>query len=527
MRKDRISAARGALSSALVAAGFLITACVPPPAPPPPPPRPAATTPPPPAVEQPPAPPPEGPPAAGTPREATFPAPRWDELANGLKVATIVSPALPIVQIRVAVPGGSAADGDRPGLSAMTAELLKEGGAAGLSGRDVLEKIEALGATLEIHVDLDRTVLSIGVTADQLAAALDLAGKVVKKPTMSPVDLARLRKRRVDAAADLARTDGLRGARQMLHRALFGGTPGHPYSAYDATAVDLAKITAADCRALHKKMFVPAGMFVVVAGDVAEDDVKVAVEKAFGDMPRGEAPGLAAPKVSPPSALSITLVDRPRSTQSQVLAGVLGPERASAEFPAFAVASRILGGGATGRLFLEVREKTTLSYSAYSDLVELARGPSVLTAYADTDTARTGLAVKALLEQIERLGTTEPPAAEVAAAARALSDAAALRLETAGALADELVRSRTLGLPDDAPSLFRRQVREVTAAAVAGAVAPHVRAAKVALVVSGDAKIVGPMLTRFGEVKVVDPAAGFVQKETLAKNPDAPLETGK
>ena len=37
----------------------------------------------------------------------------------------------------------------------------------------------------------------------------------------------------------------------------------------------------------------------------------------------------------------------------------------------------------------------------------------------------------------------------------------------------------------------------------------------------------GPMLSRFGEVNVVDPMKAFAVKETLAKNPDAPLEAAE
>lgn len=508
---------------ALAAAGLFLAACTPPPEPPKPPPPPAPTV----VASAPPAPAPEreGPPESGPARELTLPAPRWDELANGLKVATIVSPALPIVQIRVVVLGGSALDGDRPGLAAITGDLLKDGGAGGMSSRELVTRIEGLGATLGIWTDFDRTTLSIAVTKDKLAEALELVSTVAKKPTMSPTELGKLVKRRVDDAADRARTDGYWGASMMLYRSLYRSAAGqHPYSVYDATAEDLRKITVNDCRALHRKSFVPKNMFVVVAGDVDHDEVKTTVEKALGDMSGGEPPAPAFPAIAAPSGLTITLVDRPRSTQSQVLAGVLGPERTSAKWAAFATANHVLGGGGTGRLFNEVREKASLAYTANSSLVELAHGPSVLAAYAGTQSSKTGLAVKALLDQIERLGTTEPEAAEVALATRFLSDVTAIRLETVGALASELAKNRTLGLPDDAPAIFRKQVREVSSAAAATAASEHVRAARVALVVTGDAKIVGPMLSHFGDVKIVDPTKSFVERETLAKNPEAPLE---
>lgn len=517
--------APGSLRRALVAAGALAAGCSPPAGAPKPPPAIAST-----AVVNAPvvataAPEREGPPEAGPARELALPAPRWEELRNGLKVATIASAALPIVQVRVVVLGGRAADGDRPGLAAMTAALLKDGGAGGMSSRELLGRVESLGATLGVSTSFDHTVLSIAVTKDQLGEALDLVSTVVKKPTMSPAEFGKLKKRMIDDAADRARSDGSWGASMMLYRSLFRGAAAHhPYSNYDATAAELGKIGVQDCRALHRRAFVPGNMFVVVAGDVAHDEVKAAADKALGDMSGGEPPAIAFPAPAAPGGLTITLVDRPRSTQSQVLAGVLGPERASASWPAFAAANQILGGGVAGRLFGEVREKASLAYSAQSSLAELAHGPSVLAAFVGTRSSKTGLAVKALLDQLERLGTTEPSADEAAVATRFLEGVTAIRLETVGALANELVRSRTLGLPDDAAAVFRRQIRDVTAQAAARAASAHVRSARAALVVTGDAGVVGTMLSHFGDVKVVDPTKGFVETRTIARDPGAALE---
>lgn len=470
----------------------------------------------------------EAPPPSSAARELALPVPAWDALANGVRVATITSNALPIVQIRVAVMAGSAADGDRPGVAALTGELLKDGGAGSMSSRELVARVESLGASLTITTGFDRTTLSIAVTKDHFGEALDLLATVAQRPAMSAAELTKLKKRMSDDALDRARTDGGWAASMMLHRRLFGaagaGAAAHPYATYDATSGEIAKLTGADCKAFHKQHFVPKNTLVVVAGDVAQAEVKAAADKAFGGMTGGEPPVVAFPAVTAPAELGITLVDRPKSTQSEVFAGLFAPERTAAVWPAFSAANQILGGGVAGRLFLEVREKDSLAYRTNSVLQEMARGPSLLVVYAGTQSGKTGLAVKAVLEQVERLGTTEPSAEEVATATRFLADSAAIRLETVGAIANELVKNRTLGLPDDHPAQYRKQVRAVAGADVAKAAAAHVRQARAALVVVGDAKVVGPMLRRFGEVKVVDPMKGFAAVETLAKDPEASLE---
>ena len=44
------------------------------------------------------------------------------------------------------------------------------------------------------------------------------------------------------------------------------------------------------------------------------------------------------------------------------------------------------------------------------------------------------------------------------------------------------------------------------------------------LVVAGDAAVIGPMLSHFGQVKVVDPTRNFERIRTIAMDASAPLE---
>src|SRR5262249_47430476 len=79
----------------------------------------------------------------------------------------------------------------------------------------------------------------------------------------------------------------------------------------------------------------------------------------------------------------------------------------------------------------------------------IARGPVPLTAYAGTQTAKTGLAVQALLENLKRISTEPTSNEELDTARRYLADVFAIRMETVGAVSDMVVSLRVLGLPDD------------------------------------------------------------------------------
>ena len=92
----------------------------------------------------------EAPPPSGPAKPFHFPKVAWADLPNGLEVAAVPSSALPIVQVRLVIRGGKAADADRPGLSGITARLSKDGGAGPMSSRELVTRIESLGAELSI-----------------------------------------------------------------------------------------------------------------------------------------------------------------------------------------------------------------------------------------------------------------------------------------------------------------------------------------------------------------------------------------
>ncbi|HUV00157.1 MAG TPA: pitrilysin family protein [Bacteroidales bacterium] len=64
---------------------------------------------------------------------------------------------------------------------------------------------------------------------------------------------------------------------------------GHPYSwSVIGEMDDLQNATVEDVKAFHKKFYSPNNATLVVAGDINKDEVKVLIEKYFGEIPKGE-----------------------------------------------------------------------------------------------------------------------------------------------------------------------------------------------------------------------------------------------
>ncbi len=317
---------------------------------------------------------------------------------------------------------------------------------------------------------------------------------------------------------DRARTSPSWLAATALYRELYAlPVSVHPYAAYDASPSELAAIRLRDVVGWYGKHVTPANAELVVAGDVRPDDVERAATTWLGGW-RGPRPEpVSFPDPHGPDSRVLLLVDRPGSTQSQILVATFGPERKSRDYAAVMASNQLLGGGTAGRLFLDVREKRSLAYSTGSWVEEPAHGPMPLVLSAGTQTEKTTEAVSALLEHFARLGETAPSEQELDRAARFLSDSFLFRMETAGAIAELASRLLVLGLPDESYDDYRHAVRQLDPEGSARVAARYYRPGSEVIVVVGDAGSVKESLRHIAKVNVLDPEKDFSIRETLPK----------
>jgi zinc protease len=467
----------------------------------------------------------EAPPESGPTRETPFPKIDRVALTNGLGIDVVQAHTLPVVQLRVLIKAGSAADGDATGLAGLTARMLKDGGAGRYLSKDLLSRIETLGADLSVDVSPDSTVLGLAVARAHFDEAMDLLGTVVRAPRWDAQEFAKLKKRQIQKVADKARSSGTWAATMLLWRELYRIPTGlHPYGSYEAVPSELAKINVQGCRDFYRKNYSPKNTVVVVGGDIDPEAVRKATERAFGTWTGGDVAPPTFAEATPPEHLKILLADRPKSAQSDIYVATLGPERKDESWTAIKVANQVLGGGVSGRLFLDVREKRSLAYNTRSSVGELARGPVPITAYAGTQTAKTGLAVQALLDNLKQIASEPAKADELNTARRYLADIFAVRMETIGSVTDMVVALDVLGLPDDYYDTYRKEIRDTSAEAAQQGISQHVREGHAVVAVSGDAERIAPMLAHFGEVIVYNPEKEFERVRTLPPNPNAPIE---
>ncbi len=455
----------------------------------------------------------EAPPPSGAAKESPFPPVARTKLANGLDVAVVSSRSLPIVQVRLLVRAGSSY-GTPPGVGEITAESLKDGGTRSMTSTEVLRRVETLGADLSADATRDAIVVAMPLTRDKLEEGVKILSEVVREPRFDPAELKKTKDRAIDDAEDAARSSGTWTAARIVWSELYPEKS--PYHVRSLLPSQIRKIDLANVRDFHRRFFVPKNATLILAGDVDATAARELAERHFGRWTGGEPPAVEFAPPRPSQGTRVIIAHRPKSVQSDVYVAMLAPERRSDRWASIRVATQVLGGGVASRLFSDVRERRSLAYSTTAQISEVAHGEQPLVLYAGTESSKTAEAVKAILENVDRMRTNPPTEDETSTARRYLSDIFAIRIETLGAIADLVATQEALHLPDGYWDAYRTALRGTTPADVAG-VLPQVFGEKRLIVVAGDADVIGADLSRFGDVDVLDPEKDFTKIKTLTR----------
>jgi zinc protease len=441
----------------------------------------------------------QAPPASGPARDVSFPPIARATTESGLEINTVVWDQLPIVYLRLVIKSGAEADpANAPGTAHLVGAMLKEGTRTRQSAR-LAEEVEFLGADLWVSDDEENVYVGMRALADQLDQAMAILADVAMNPAFRADELAKLKRREIDRLT-LQQNDPNFLATQAFYRHLYGE---HPYARVDTTREVVQRISRTDLSGWHRRHFVPNNAALVVVGAVSGEQVTAAANQAFGRWRRGEVPVVdyADPPVR--DSREVILVDRPESVQSVIYIGNLALERDNPSYIPLRVANQVLGGSAASRLFMDLRERRSLTYGAYSDVGEAVEVAPFST-YASVRNEVTAQAVEAFFEHLNRIVSEPAPPEELANAHRYLSDRFPLTIDTPGKIAYLVGDLRVYGLADNYWDTYRTAIREVSASEALAAAREDILPDRALVVVVGKAADIAESLSAFGPVTVYD-----------------------
>lgn len=414
---------------------------------------------------------------------ASLPIQHW-QLANGAQVYFVESHDLPMLDVSVDFPAGSAFDpAGKDGLASLTHRLLDQG-AGGLSDNQIANGLADVGAELDGRLDADRAgvVLRTLSNPSERGAAVAMLARVLSQPTFA-VPVVEREKTRV--IAELRESEGQPAsiAMRAFQRAVFMN---HPYGHRESGEIDsVSKLNAADLRAFYRSHYSAAGAVVALMGDITREQADAVARQLTNALPAAK--GAADTTIPPVPALTSAVV---RSIpfpakQSQILIGQPGVERGAPDYYALYVGNYILGGGGfDSRLMNEVRQKRGLAYSVYSYFMPMRQaGAFQIGLQTRVDqTAQALQVVRQTLADFMAQGVTED---ELTQAKNNIIGGFPLRIDSNRKILEYLAVIGFYHLPLTYLDDFPKRVAEVTAEQIRTAFAQHVHPDKMVTVVVG------------------------------------------
>jgi len=438
----------------------------------------------------------------------TFPDIRRRTLSNGLRICTVEHRQVPLVAVLALVPAGASSDPvDRPGLAAITGDMLDEG-SGDLSALDVHEALGRIGAQLDLDVGHDATVLGLTTLERYLDRGLGLVREMLMRPRFDQREFDRVRDLRLNRLLQLkdmppALAD--RAFTQLLYR-------NHPYGHLPiGSEGSLRLLMIRDIVAFHRRAFVPSRTTLIAVGDASHDVLAGAIERAFESwsVPEGNEP-IADPERFPapaPPTTRLALVHRSGAAQAELRIGHVALARRSPDYHAALVANMILGGQFVSRINMNLREDKGYTYGARTAF-EFRRAPGPFVLHASVQHDATAAALREALGEISAIRGDRPITTEELELGRAsLTRGYPRNFETADQVARGAAQLALYDLPDDYFTAFVPKILSLSAEDVTAVAAKHLDPARLLTVVVGDRDKLTPSLKALDMGDIADVSA--------------------
>jgi predicted Zn-dependent peptidase len=431
--------------------------------------------------------------------QVKLPKPYKTTLANGIRVLIMEDHRFPLVtasmQIRGAGPIHEPAN--MPGLASITAEMMREGTKTRTS-KQLAEQLDELGASATAMSGFGSVsaVVSGSGLSDNLDEWFPILADVLLNPTFPKDELDKL-KARLKIRLKQQRSMPYFLANERFSRAVYGD---HPAAVVSATAESIDAFTPEALAKWHAEHYCPQNTILGIAGDVKPAEMVAKLNQWLDAWKKTDFKPEMPPNPVAADARKVYLVDRPNSVQTTLSLGNIGINRLDPDYMTMTLMNKVIGGGTTGRFFMNLREEHGYTYGAYSGF-SATWYPGAWSGSADVRTEVTDGALTEFFKELKRIGTEPVPAGELDDAKRALVASFALSLESPNSLLSYAVQSEIYGLPADYWDTYPTRMMAVTAADVQQVGAKYLNPDAIQVIAVGDGSKIKAILDKYGPVQ--------------------------
>lgn len=284
----------------------------------------------------------------------SFAAPSTKEFTvDGIKI--ILKPSVKdVISVRLFIEGGTGNyPKDKEGIEALAYYMAVYGGTTTLPKVEFNAELEKIGTTLQSNAAYDYGEMNMTCVKMFWDRSWELFADAVMNPAFSEAEFNITKEQLIaNAKQNLADPDA-----RLRNQALANVFKGKNYAKIPGgTPESIAKLTLSDVRDYFKTMVSRKKAFLVVVGNITEEDLTAKVQSTLSKLPEG----------TPPAKENRTFITEPaaniedRDIATNYIRGLLAaPPQGDEEAPAMQLAMSIL----SDRFFTELRTKRSLSYA--------------------------------------------------------------------------------------------------------------------------------------------------------------------
>ncbi|HYA97167.1 MAG TPA: pitrilysin family protein, partial [Methylomirabilota bacterium] len=363
------------------------------------------------------------------------------------------------------------------------------------------EEIDRLGATFNANAAFGSNATAVNASglSDNFDQWFALTADLLLHPSFPADELAKLKQRLKVQLVQQRQQPGFL-ANERFSRAVYGS---HPAAVIATSAQAVEALTPELLAKWHREHYAPQNTLLAIAGDVNAKELTEKLKTWLGSWQKTGMEVKDPAGTSAVSGRSVHIVDRPNSVQTTLAMGNIAIMRTSPDYAAMVVLDQILGAGAAGRLFLNLREEKGYTYGVYSNFVARKyAGPWRVG--GDLRTEVTEGAMTEFVKELNRIRDEKVSERELDEARHAVVASFALSLEQPVELLGYAAERKIYGLPADYWDTYPAVISAVTAEDVQRVANKYIQPETMQIVAVGDAPKIKPVLEKYGPVEVFD-----------------------
>lgn len=436
--------------------------------------------------------------------------PQTFELKSGLKVLVVENHKLPRVSASLSIDNDPIFEGEKAGVSSLTGSLLGTG-TKNISKDAFNEEVDYLGA----NISFGSQSASLNSLSKYFPRILELMADAAQNPIFTQEEFDKEVSKLLDGIKS-----GEKSVQNIANRVQYALAYGkdHPYGEFTSKET-VENVSLADVQNFYNSYFKPNNAYLVIVGDVNFKEVKKLVKKNFKNWEEGDLPAYTIPKVNNVAKTEIDFIDMPNAVQSDVtVLSTVHLKMSNPDYFAVKLANHILGGGSTGKLYLNLREDKGYTFGAYSRIGSDEKTATTFKAYAQVRNIVTDSTVIEFMKEIKKFRDAPVTKEELSNTKAAYVGSFVRNVEKPETVAQYALNIKINNLPEDFYETYLAKISAVTIEDIQRVAQKYFSENNARIVVTGKALEVLPNLEKLPyKINYFDKEAKATSKPEMTK----------